>query len=131
MGDLYDSLGRNGGVNPALLNPNPPSGGTIQGYFVPNNYSGAVPAGVTKTSNSYGIAGNGQNQLEPRIGFAWNVFPHQNNVVLRGGYGIYHTRLVGQQYLQLVASPPFSEERLTSGIGSTASEQMPFAPSPA
>ena len=40
--------------------------------MVASNYNGpALPAGVQKLDNEIGIAGDGQNTLEPRIGFAW------------------------------------------------------------
>ena len=132
LGDFYDALGRNATINPASVNLTPPTAGTINGYVVPANYTGAIPTGVTQLSNSYGIAGIGQNQFEPRVGFTWNLFPQANNVVLRGGYGVYNSRLVGQQYLQLIAAPPFSQLRQPSStLNGTASEQNPFAPVPA
>jgi hypothetical protein len=63
----------------------------------------------------------------PRIGFEWNVNPRLNNFIVRGGYGIFYTRLVGQQNLQLVTSPPYSDERLVEGeVFGQASLQNPF-----
>jgi hypothetical protein len=132
MGDIYDALGRNTSINPAGVDLTPPSSGTLAGYTVPSNFQGTVPAGVTQTGNKFGITGVGQNQLEPRIGFSWNLFPQSNNIVLRGGYGIYHSRLVGQQYLGLIAAPPFSQLRQSVGTANNAaSEQNPFATLPA
>ena len=132
MGDFYDALGRNATINPSAINLTPPATGAINGYVVPANYGGALPAGVTQLNNSYGIAGIGQNQFEPRVGFTWNLFPRTNNVVLRGGYGVYNSRLVGQQYLQLIAAPPFSQLRQPSSVNNgAATEQNPFAAVPA
>ncbi len=131
MGDFYDALGRNSTIDPSAINLTPPASGAINGYNVPANYTGTIPAGVTQLNNSYGIAGIGQNQFEPRVGFTWNLFPQTNNVVLRGGYGVYNSRLVGQQYLQLIAAPPFSQLRQPSSVtNGAATEQNPFAALP-
>jgi hypothetical protein len=40
---------------------------------VPSNYSGPVPAGVIKSSNASAVDGDGQNTLNPRVGFAWQL----------------------------------------------------------
>jgi hypothetical protein len=127
MGDFYDTEGRMAGFDPRTIDPNPAAGGTLAGYFVPSNFPGSQPSGVPRYSNNYGIDGDGQGQFMPRIGFEWNVNPSRNNVIVRGGYGLYYTRLVGQQYLQLVTSPPFSDERLVEAqVFSQASLQAPF-----
>ena len=127
LGDLYDTEGRMAGFDPRLINPNPPAGGTLAGYFVPGNFPGTPPVGVKQSGNNYGIDGDGQSQFMPRIGFEWNVYPGRNSVVVRGGYGLFYTRLVGQQYLQLITSPPFSDERLVEAqVFGQASLQNPF-----
>jgi hypothetical protein len=96
LSNLGDRLGRNSGFDVALANPNPPAGGTIDGYVVSENFPGTVPAGVKQLDNTYGIRGEHQNSVEPRIGFAWRLshplLPMIGQMVLRGGYGIYHTR---------------------------------------
>jgi Carboxypeptidase regulatory-like domain/TonB-dependent Receptor Plug Domain/TonB dependent receptor len=127
IGEFYDSLGRNANLDPTLLNPNPPASGTLAGYVVPSNYSGgAIPAGVTKLDNGFGIKGTGQNKVSPRVGFAWQVKPQ---TVLRGGYGIYYTRPNGQVLLQLSENLPFSTFRFPSGFANAvASLQEPFPP---
>ncbi len=131
MGDIYDSLGRNATINPSLINLTPPAGGSVSGYTVPSNFQGTVPTGITQLNNRYGITGLGQNQLEPRVGFSWSLFPKSNNIALRGGYGVYNSRLVGQQYLQLIAGPPYSLLRQALGTANnSASEQNPFATVP-
>ncbi len=71
LGDFGEINGRNANVNPALIDPNPPAAGSLAGLVVPDNFPGAVPAGVTKLSNDMGINGTGQNTFDPRIGFAW------------------------------------------------------------
>jgi len=131
LGDFSDQLGRNSGFNPALANPNPPASGTLAGYTVPSNYTGPLPAGVTRTVNDLGIEGVGQNTWNPRVGFAWRL-PHTNRLVLRGGYGIYHTRTTDQPLFQLLTSPPFSVNRSIAGTANaTATFANPFPPAPA
>jgi hypothetical protein len=129
MGDVGDALGRNAGIDPSALNPNPPATGSLAGYVVPSNFNGTIPTGVTQLNNTFGIKGDGQNVWEPRFGFAWQPASNSSRFVVRGGYGIYYTRLVGQQYLQLVTSPPFSLIRqVTSVANAGASFANPFQP---
>jgi Carboxypeptidase regulatory-like domain/TonB dependent receptor len=127
-GDIGDSLGRSSNLNPNLLNPNPPAGGTLQGVVVGSNFSGTLPAGVTRAANSAAINGDGQNRVGPRLGYAYRL-PWTNRMVIRGGYGMYFTRSTGQLFLQLIAVPPFSDFRVVvPAVGTTVAN--PFAPVP-
>jgi hypothetical protein len=108
LGDFSEAHGVNTGVDLSLLNPNPPAGGTLAGYVVPSNYSGALPAGVTKLGNNTGVQAHGQNQFEPRFGFAWQLPNTKGKAVLRGGYGLYRSRLGANGLIQNIASPPFA-----------------------
>lgn len=127
IGDLADSKGRNSSFDASLAERNPPAGGTLAGTTVPSNYSGgAVPDGVTKLDNDFGMNGDGQNTWNPRLGFAWRL-PHSNRLVLRGGYGVYHSRYTGQPFIQLLTAPPFAQIRQLVGPGNAAaSNQVPF-----
>jgi len=130
QGAIGDSLGRSSNVNTALLDPNPPAGGTLQGIVVGSNFQGALPPGVTRAPNSAAINGDGQNKFAPRVGYAWRV-PGTERFVLRGGYGMYFQRSTGQLFLQLIAVPPFSDFRVVvpaAAFGFTF--QDPFAPVP-
>jgi hypothetical protein len=50
-------------------------------------------------------------------------------MVLRGGYGMYHTRATGQPFLQLAAAPPFALVRQLVGVpNAAASFANPFGP---
>ena len=127
-GDIGDALGRSSNINPNLLNPNPPAGGTLQGVVVASNFSGTMPAGVTRAANSAAINGDGENKVGPRIGYAYKL-PWTNRMVVRGGYGMYFTRSTGQLFLQLIAVPPFSDFRVVEpAVGTTFGN--PFAPVP-
>jgi Carboxypeptidase regulatory-like domain/TonB dependent receptor/TonB-dependent Receptor Plug Domain len=124
--NLGDILGRNSGFDIALANPNPPAAGTIEGYVVSQNLPGTVPAGVKQLDNTYGIRGEHQNNVGPRIGLAWRL---PGRMVLRGGYGIYYTRATGQPFIQLAAAPPFGQLRQPAGgPNAAASFANPFGP---
>ena len=127
LGYEADTLGRNAGFNPGLANPNPPASGTLAGITVPANFSGGtIPAGVTQLSNNYSINGDGMNTWNPRVGFAWQL-PYTDRVVLRGGYGVYHSPSDGQQFIQALFAPPFGELRLLSAQGNAAAtDQVPL-----
>src|SRR5207249_11661272 len=70
-----------------ISDPNPPSTGTLQGVVVAGNFPGTAPAGVRVNRGSdLAIAGDGQNTINPRIGFSWRL-PKTERIVLRAGYG--------------------------------------------
>jgi len=127
IGDIADALGRNASFDIRLANPNPPATGTLAGYLVSSNYSGGtIPAGVTQVGNEFGGYGNKQNTWNPRVGFAWRL-PHTEHFVLRGGYGIYHSRYTGQPFLQLLTGAPFAQLReLVAGANAAATDQVPL-----
>ncbi|MBV9302651.1 MAG: TonB-dependent receptor [Acidobacteriaceae bacterium] len=130
LGDQGDNLGRNSAFNFGLADPNPPATGTLAGFVVPSNYKGTIPPGVTQIGNNLGINGDGQNTWNPRIGFAYRL-PHTERFVLRGGYGIFHSRITGQPFLQLVTGQPFAVLREFVGpTNAAASLQNPFPPPP-
>ena len=135
LGHLADTAGRNTGFDIALADPNPPGEGSLAGFLVSENFPGAVPAGVRQLDNRFGIRGKGQNNFGPRVGFAWRLpdsfLPFTERMVLRGGYGIYHTRATGQAFLQLVSGQPFAAVRSLAGpLNAAASFANPFLPEP-
>jgi hypothetical protein len=106
QGAIGDDLGRAAIFNIALADPTPPLSGSIAGYEVASNFHGTIPPGVAQAKNNAAINEDGQNNVAPRLGFAWQL-PHANRLVLRGGYGIYYTRSSGQPFLQLLGAPPY------------------------
>jgi hypothetical protein len=115
LGDFGEINGRNASMDPALIDRNPPSTGSLAGIVVSNNFPGTRPAGVVSSGNNLGIKGDGQNTLNPRLGFAWSL-PGPLRSVLRGGYGVYHQRATGQPYLQQLANQPFGLIRLVQPV---------------
>ncbi len=130
IGGFSEDLGRNVNFNFALATPNPPPTGSLAGFVVPSNFSGGtVPSEVTQLDSKLVINGDRQNTFAPRLGFAWQVLPNSSRLVLRGGYGIYYTRLTGQTVFQLVSQPPFAVSRALSGVANrNATFSSPFQP---
>ncbi|HEX4019723.1 MAG TPA: carboxypeptidase regulatory-like domain-containing protein [Acidobacteriaceae bacterium] len=128
VGDISDALGRGSNFNLDIANPNPPASGSLAGYVVASNFKGTPPPGVTRAPGKVPFDGDGQNTLDPRVGFAWQL-PENGRVVLRGGYGIYHETLTGQPNLQLVLNPPYGQLReLVGGTNAAANWAQPFPP---
>ncbi len=95
-----------------------------------SNYTGTLPTGVTRSANESTTDNNGLNTWNPRIGFAYRL-PKTERIVLRGGYGIAHTRIAGQSLFNQILGPPFGEERFPSGLSNAAATlQNPFGPVP-
>ncbi len=135
LGHLADTGGRNAGFDISLANPNPPAAGSLAGFTVSSNYPGTIPAGVTQLDNEFGTRGKGMNNFDPRVGFAWQLpnsfLPYSERMVLRGGYGIYHTRATGQAFIQLATARPFAALRQFSAVqNAAATVANPFQPVP-
>lgn len=130
IGDISDALGRTSNFDINRAEANPSASGSLAGFVVGSNYPGTLPAGVIRSSSKLAIAGTGQNTLNPRVGFAYQL-PNTGRVVLRGGYGIYHETPTGQPNLQLLLNPPFSQFRLlvgaSNGAANWANPIPPFA----
>jgi hypothetical protein len=134
-GLLGDNLGRSASFDVSKADPNPPAGGTLNGYVVASNFAGVLPPGVARADNTAAIYGRGLNTFAPRVGFAWQILPQSTRLALRGGYGIYFSRPTGQAFTQSLAAAPFALARLSSGLANVgATFQAPFAqpfPTPA
>jgi len=135
IGQFGDNLGRNSSFEFRKADRNPPPNGSLDGYIVPSNFSGAVPPGVARADNTFGNDGDGQNAIAPRIGFAWQMLPTSTRLVLRGGYGLYYSRPTGQSATESALAAPFALTRINGGASNAAATfQAPFAqpfPTPA
>ena len=133
-----DALGKNVGFDPSRITPfsvpgtsctTPNGTGTLLGYTVSSNFTGTPPCEVVKLNSESGFNPGGNNTWNPRVGFAWRL-PHTERVVLRGGYGIYHSILTGQPQLNTTEGQPFFSVRVLEAFGnSAASLGQPFQPS--
>lgn len=76
------------------------------GYIVPG--SGTVANGICQASHcglsSY-LQPSPPPQIGPRLGLAYDVTGHQN-IVVRGGAGIYYDRIQGNRVFDYVRNPP-------------------------
>ena len=128
LGDFADKLGHNTSFYPFLANRTPPATGTLQGYVVPANFQGAVPDGVTRLANNYGVNGDGQNTWQPRVGVAWQL-PGGDGLILHVGYGLYRSRITADLYNQSVNTPPFARLRQyqgTDAVSASLTLQQPL-----
>jgi TonB dependent receptor/Carboxypeptidase regulatory-like domain len=127
IGQLGDKLGRGSSFDFSKADPNPPLGGSLDGFTVASNFSGTLPPGVIRASNTFATYGNGQNAIAPRIGFAWQMLPQTSWLTLRGGYGIYYSRPTGQAFAISIPSAPFALARINTGLTNAgATFQAPF-----
>jgi hypothetical protein len=128
LGQFGDDLGRNSSFDINKADASPPLSGSLDGYIVASNFPAAVPPGVTRANNTFGNYGEGQNTIAPRLGFAWQILPKANRLLLRGGYGIYYSRPTGQTSTLSVLAAPFALSRINTGLTNAAATfQAPFA----
>ncbi len=115
IGQFSDNLGRNAAINPSLINPNPPSTGSLAGVVVAANYPGgtaSLPAGVTVSSNNFASYGGHPSTVGPRIGFAFAETP---KFVTRGGYGMFYSTPTLQNFFQSTQGQPWSQSISSTG----------------
>ncbi|HEV7514220.1 MAG TPA: hypothetical protein VGO27_21170, partial [Candidatus Acidoferrum sp.] len=116
IGQFGDNLGRSSSFDVNLAAVNPLPAGSVRGYIVGSNFPSSVPTGVIRAGNTSANYGVGPNTLAPRMGFAWQILPRNDRLVLKGGYGIFYSRPPGQAFVQSVVGAPFGMLRSSSGL---------------
>lgn len=128
----YDTLGRISTFDPAMYKPRmqfnssgnpvgPPAGGMVQaGNAIPQYNLPDVPNVVKRVVRS------DANNLGPRFGFAYAPF-ESGRLVLRGGYGIFHSRSTFVSINNSLFSPPFYLQTLNTSLSTI---ETPFISPP-
>ena len=125
LGFPYDLNGKVGNFDPSLVTPACLAAGGGQcvqaGFISPASLKGSNLAtpGVSDTT----LTNNNNTNFAPRVSAAYDLFGN-GKVALRGGFGVFYIRTSGQTLLQLIASPPWVEQYLASGIGVVGSGKL-------
>src|SRR5690242_1764932 len=98
------------------------------------NVGGFTASGLTKVDNCLVDHCRDNNNLAPRIGFAYDLMG-DHKTVIRGGYGIYYQRISNQTTLQTNLGPPFNFQPIDSRSDGQPAKQLanpfPSLPVPA
>jgi len=104
-----------------------PAQGTFNGFSLPSNFHGTLPAGYVKTSFP-GLYQTPLNDVSPRLGAVWQV-TQKPVIVLRGGYGVYFDRHSGNLAEQTMDQMLFATQQfIAGGPNAAANLQSPFVP---
>jgi hypothetical protein len=133
-GVRYEIFGAPTDINGRLANFVPtdaltqlPLAGAFNGFTVPSNFHGTIPAGVIQTSFP-GLWKTPHGDVSPRLGFVWQMTPHPI-LVLRGGFGFYYDQHSGNIAESTLGQPPYSTLQIVSGAANgPATLQSPFVP---
>lgn len=115
LGGYTDAQGKNANFDIARADPDPPDDGSYKGYVVSDAFKGALPAGAVKSNTGLATNGNNQDNFSPRFGYSFQLLPHSPLLLLRGGYGIYYSRLTGQVFFGEVTTLPYVQFRVSQG----------------
>ena len=128
FGAAIEINGRLANFNPLTATQGPvPEAGTYNGFSLPSNFPGPLPAGYTRTSFP-GLWKTPYGDVSPRLGFAWQL-TDRPVVLLRGGFGVYFDRHSGNLAEQTQDQPPFATLQIVSGDpNGPATLQSPFVP---
>jgi hypothetical protein len=127
----WDAQGRLGGFDRRLVTPftTPPAGGSFVGFTLPSEASlggQSLPPGVVQLPYNRIVDNENWKGFSPRLGATWKPFSKAENVVVRGGYGIFYSAVAGTVTEQAFFDPWYV---LLSGGGANvpgASFQSPY-----
>jgi hypothetical protein len=109
-GHQYDADGTEANFDKRLIDPDgPPPGGSLLGYTLPSNVPSTVPIppGVKKLDHKYLADSQFWKGFSPRLGVIWKPLSGRENVVLRGGYGVFFSAVAGTVAEQTFVIQPF------------------------
>jgi len=112
----------------------PPAGGTLDGLVLPANVpSGiAIPTGVTKLHHNTLADHEDWLGFSPRVGFAWRPLQSRNDLVVRGGYGMFWSTLPATFSIGVSEEQPFYASVIGGGATNpNITLQNPFPGVPA
>ena len=114
----------------ALATGNVQDGFVFASNFDPNAVPGASGLALNISSRK-SIVPPDRNNIMPRASFAWLPFAEQE-VVVRGGYGVFYERITGAFANSLRQGPPFFRELQLNDVGSwnTVPNDVPTFPVP-
>jgi hypothetical protein len=95
------------------LNPNGPGFSQPAGAPVPYYLNGVHLAGVNGFPR--GLVNNSYGTIQPRIGFAYDVFGNGKTVV-RSGFGLFFERIQGNDIYGTDTNPPFAYQPSVSSV---------------
>jgi TonB dependent receptor len=102
---------------------NPPNGFVLAGNVAPQFKIPGVPLGSDTLLNT-----SDYNNVAPRVGFAYQPFSNHSFVV-RGGYGVFYSRISNEAAVFSFTNPPFAELGTQFFPGSFA-DPLPHLPLP-
>lgn len=127
-GNKTDKNGRIGGFDPNLVTPftTPSAAGTYAGFTVVSNCNCTPPAGFTKVNSASPIYNQNYLGFAPRIGLAYRPIAHNENLVVRMGYGIFWSSIAGTVTEQSNFDPFYVWNRAGGADLASTSWQNPF-----
>lgn len=127
----WDAQGRIGNFDRRLVPTftTPPAGGSYLGFTLPSAASlggQTLPPGVTQLPYNRIVDSENWKGFSPRLGATWKPLARAENIVVRGGYGLFYSAVAGTITEQAFFDPWYV--LLTGGgaNGPNASFQSPY-----
>ncbi len=121
---IYETKNRHGNFDPSRVTPEAArrgGAGVLAGFIAPEDLPEFGTPGVPR----HALNGEDRNNWAPRIGFAYDVLGN-GKLAVRGGYGVYYTRVAAIPAVQLTTQPPFTILSQEFGFFGNKRLQNPF-----